>query len=390
MNVRMTKFRLTVILVIMVTAVVVGNWLYTDSSGSDGGSRLFGQRDGTAFDKSEMTEFRQGRKRDRPEESADLVKLKERWKAMGASLRTRGFTAENQQAARDSVQRLLCGHETLELIKFMKENEISCGVDLINEAVSELLRSPRAAEARASLIGLTEGEMVKMNANPLEEWCYAAGSGCTNEELNQFCAEMTNNRLVVEALLGRNLVIADTDARQALSSSLKLLVDKKNQCQLGSVSLMAQIKKLPLDSDFKEIERLFPVEKEENRTDHSDIWSGYGDLFRRWAEKDPAAAANFVIESPERAGSDKISIIAGVVARGDPLVALEWVQNFPEGPGFDMAASGIISYINDEHPKEALELAALISEPKLREKAINDTEIKQRATRNREAGAGGR
>ena len=141
-------------------------------------------------------------------------------------------------------------------------------------------------------------------------------------------------------------------------------------------SLCDQIAKLPSDSDFQEIERLFPVESEENRSAHSPIWRGYGVLFTRWAREDPAAAANYVMANSERVGADKITVIAATVARGDPLAALDWVQNFPDGAYFDQAALGVIGYIKDAHLKEALELASLISDPKLREKAIERTKGK--------------
>jgi hypothetical protein len=71
-----------------------------------------------------------------------------------------------------------------------------------------------------------------------------------------------------------------------------------------------------------------------------------------------------------------IPIVAGVVAKGDPLAALDWVQNFPEGPFFDQAAFGIISYIDDAHPKEASELATSISDSKLREEAIRRINVR--------------
>ncbi|MBC7979726.1 MAG: hypothetical protein H7Y36_04095 [Armatimonadetes bacterium] len=377
MNVRMTKFRLTVIIVITVMAVVFGHWLYRDSPWSHGGRRLFGQGDGTTGGQSDSTNSRHGRYRDCPAESPALLALKERWKAIAPSLRTGIITQEHRQLAHDSIETLLCGSETLELIKFMENHELVSGVSLLNNAVSELLRSPRAAEARTSLIvALKEGDVVQTNDNPLEQWCYEAGRGCPDDELKQFCAEIENPSFVLSALLGRNLAMADTDARKAVSSTLTLLAEKGNRCGMDGQSLCDQIAKLPSDSDFQEIERLFPVESEEDRTAYSPIWSGYGILFTRWAREDPAAAANYVMANSERVGAEKITVIAATVARGDPLAALDWVQNFPDGAYFDQAAFGVIAYIKDAHLKEALELAALISDPKLREEAIKRTKIK--------------
>lgn len=114
-------------------------------------------------------------------------------------------------------------------------------------------------------------------------------------------------------------------------------------------------------------------------------------VFQKWAAKKPADAANSVKESPEKCGAGKISMIAGVVVCGDSLPSLKRVRHFPKGPYFDKAASGIISYINDAHPKEALDLAALIGDTKLREEAISNTKIKQQpAEKNSEIGGAGR
>ncbi len=371
----MKKFRL-VIIGFFVVIVLFAYWLFTHSPWGGSGSSLPRQQSDSDAVQPDAGESRLGRKRERPADSSDLADIKDRWKAIGPSLRTGIITQEHRQLAHDSIETLLCGSETLELIKFMEDHELVSGVSVINNAVSELLRSPRAAEARTSLIdALKEGEVVKTNDNPLEQWCYEAGRGCPDDELKQFSAEIKNQSFRLSALLGRNLAMADTDARKAVSSTLTLLAEKDNGCGMDGQSLCDQIAKLPSDSDFQEIERLFPVGSEENRSAHSPIWSGYGILFGRWAREDPAAAANYVMANSERVGAEKIAGIAEVVALGDPLVALDWVQSFPDGAYFDQAASGVIPHIKDVHQKEALELAALISDPKLREEATKRTKF---------------
>ena len=91
-------------------------------------------------------------------------------------------------------------------------------------------------------------------------------------------------------------------------------------------------------------------------------------IFQTWAGKKPADAANYVKKSPEKRGTSRISIIAGAVECEDSLPPLKGVRNFPEGAYFDKAASGIVFSINDAYQKEALDLAALIGDTKLREK----------------------
>lgn len=394
MNVRQTKFRLMAILVILVTTVFLGRWLFTDSPSWGGGSLLFGNRSGAHGALPDGAELRLGRKRERVPDSSDLAHMKGRWKAMAPSMKQMGQvsreqTQARQQLARESIQRLLCGREALELVKYIEDLEIGSGGTLLDRAVEELMRSDRAAEARASLIGVEDGPGIEAGdhlaslISHREIWCFEAGKGCSDEEFKEFFAAMKDEKCGFNAMLGRNLALADTDALQAVTSTLQVLKEH-DDLSTSDMSLSGQVGKLPLDSDFKEIEKLFPVENEKNRTDYSPIWSAYTHVFRKWAERDPAAAANHVMEHPERTGTDKMSTIAGVVAKGDPLVALDWVQNFPDGPHFDSAAAGIINSINDSYPDQALELAALIGDVRLREEAISQTKIKMaRAERAR-------
>jgi hypothetical protein len=390
--IRLTRFR-RILLVITVAALVLGLWQFTDSL-REGGSWLQGKQHGTNGAQPDAAELRLGRKRERLADSNNLTHMKERWKAMAPSMRQMGQVdpedmLARKQLARESVQRLLCGSETLELVKYIEELEIPFGGNYLDEAVAELMRSPRAAEARASLLSVQDGPKIEAGNHldgllfHLDSWCFEAGKGCSDEEFDQFFAAMKDEKSKFNAMLGRNLTMADTDAQQAVSSTLQILKDH-DDLRTSDVSLSGQVKKLRPDSDFKEIEKLFPVENAVNRTDYSPIWSAYNEVFKKWAAKDPAEAANYVMDNPERTGDDKISIIAEVVARKDPVTALEWVQNFPEGPYFDKAASGIISSLNNSYPNEALDLAALIGDPKLREEAISITKIKQQRAEQEE------
>ena len=398
MHGRLTKFRLGVVLLILLTTLFPGRWLFTDSPWPGGGSwptvhqGVIHETHGAPRDGAEL---RLGRKRERVPDSSDLAHVKSRWKAMAPSMKQMGQLDSGQiqarqQLARESIQRLLCGREALELVKYIEDLEIPFGGTLLDDAVAELMRSDRAAEARASLIGVEDGPGIDAGDHLAsliahrEIWCFEAGKGCSDEEFKEFFAAMKDEKCGFNAMLGRNLALADTDALKAVTSTLQVLKEH-DDLSTSDMSLSGQVTKLPTDSDFEEIEKLFPVESEENRTDYSPIWSAYSRVFEKWAEKDPAGAANHVMEHPERTGEDKISIIAEVVAHGDPLVALDWIQNFPDGPYFDAAAAGIISSINDSYPDQALELAALIGDVKLREEAISQTKIKMaRAERARE------
>ncbi len=89
MSIRLTRFR-RIVLVITVTALVLGLWLFTDSLRGGGGSWLQGKQGSAHAVQPDTAELRLGRKRERLADSSDLAHMKERWKAMAPSMRQTG------------------------------------------------------------------------------------------------------------------------------------------------------------------------------------------------------------------------------------------------------------------------------------------------------------
>jgi len=55
-----------------------------------------------------------------------------------------------------------------------------------------------------------------------------------------------------------------------------------------------------------------------------------------------------------------------------PAEAIQWIQEFPQGPYFDSAASMVILQIAQDHPDTARELAELIVDDTTRSKALTE------------------
>ena len=305
-----------------------------------------------------------------------LERLKQRWKEIRRGVRTGIITAEYQELAKESIEILMCSNETLKLIKFLEADGMTVGVSLVNDQVSLLFRSPRAAEARAMLVELHE-KLEPLTLSYREIWSYDAGRGCSEGELDSFRSALGDKACALNALLGRNLELASSDPQKAIASTLKALAEGISSSMV-IVGFQDQIRKLPSDAKFEEIKQSFPVEKGYDELPVSPIHEGRDQLFEQWAMSDPAAASNYVMAHPERMGPETITTIAETVMSSDPLVGLEWVQNFPDGPYFDAAAYGAIPHISDNYLNESLKLASQIENQKLRQLSIELLQAKQR------------
>ena len=109
-------------------------------------------------------------------------------------------------------------------------------------------------------------------------------------------------------------------------------------------------------------------------------------LFEKWAETDAAAAAaaaNYVLENPERCPPALIGTISHAIGTSDSASALKWVNQFPGGPYFDQAASNAALWMGMPHPDEARQLIARMSDPEMRKDSLRNVE-KQQALGNGE------
>ena len=89
-----------------------------------------------------------------------------------------------------------------------------------------------------------------------------------------------------------------------------------------------------------------------------------------WARKDPAAAAEWVLQSP--AGGYSVSSVAQEWANVDPTSAAKWLDRIPEGKSRDSAIQGFIQAVDDTDPAGAAEWAQTISDTNQRENSIGN------------------
>ena len=313
--------------------------------------------------------------------AATLEKIKNRWLAIIPQF-TGIISDEERALARESVRELGCSIETIRLLEFLDSNCRGAS-GLINKAVSDLFRSDKAAEARnglSTLPDLRSSDGVRYR----DAWGYEAGKGCSLEEFTKLSKDLGHSPDTLSALLGYNSEMSKNEPAQAFSSTVTAMLSDRSS-SLVFIGIQEQIKNLPDNAPFNQLESMLPAENTEMGKDEA-FQHARSELFRKWGQIDPAGASNYVIANPERIGPKAISRIAAQVMLKNALDGFQWVQEFPDGPYFDAAASASIPYMNQEYPKEATELASMISDPKLREESLKMIRLSQEAKDNHKFG----
>jgi hypothetical protein len=296
----------------------------------------------------------------REERLRTLNNLKLRWQELGGE---NDRMPEREALSEESARLLMCSEEALELVEFLKERRYYNKVSL---KIEKLFDSPAAAEARSMLAALPD-KPAASGTNYREEWSLAAGRGCPEAEFKDFHASLGKGPSAQEALFGFNRKLMATDPETAVISTLSEL-EKNQRSKTRGASLHALMKQLPPDADFAKWENMLPTVNTADR--HHPVNFCREAIFEKWAAADPAAAANHLMDHPERFNPKLIKPVADAVLSRDASVGFEWVQEFPDGPHFDYAAYMAIDYMRKAHPDEAKQLAELIGDPGLKKNAL--------------------
>ncbi|RYD19940.1 MAG: hypothetical protein EOP88_17055 [Verrucomicrobiaceae bacterium] len=137
-----------------------------------------------------------------------LQALKRRWLELEAG-GNGGGSAEVMALARESAAQLLFSPETFQLLEFLKNRRMEEALSRTEDAVTMLLFSAGAAEARASLTALSSRVTPATPATQvlLEQWSFSAGRPCDRAEFEAFVASLHNERAVESATLGWNSIL---------------------------------------------------------------------------------------------------------------------------------------------------------------------------------------
>jgi hypothetical protein len=298
----------------------------------------------------------------------ELARLKKRWLEVKDQAQTNIFTPELQALAMESAEALLYSNELVRLLEYLDGNDMAYFAEKIRERVPALFDSEHGPEARKLLADLTHRPASGELKFILATGSFRAALSVSKEEFEAFRTSLGNEEFAMAASYGWNIQLAKSDPVEAMTSTLLLLNSGVNS--YVTQILQQLISNIPEETNFAEIESLLPPLNSEMNS--REIEKGRSRLLVKWAEFDPAAAANFVIGNPERADPSEIKGITMAVMRNNWESGLEWVEHFPPGPYLDYAARAVVVKTYRSRPEEAQRYAAMIENEELREQSMTE------------------
>lgn len=296
-----------------------------------------------------------------------LIDLKKRWIRIGEhppGLNSKDDSMYRAELSKESARLLLCSVEAIELIQFLRKEGI---LNTVETQIKALFESDLAGEARQTLVSLPDETSVD-GTNYRQLWSGPAGKGCPPEQFREFCSTLGDPVSVQEAVFGHNVAMVQTDPIGALTSTLRQ-IETGVASQTKSSSVRSLIQALPPGTDFEQVEKLLSTFGSD---DQDSPFLGFrSGLVRVWAESDPAAAANYLMEHPDRFPTSNITIPAMAALARDLTTGIEWIQSLPDGPYFDAAADVAVTRLRQRgNSKEAHELASQIGDPATRRETM--------------------
>ena len=293
--------------------------------------------------------------------SQNLLELKDRWEQMTAR---EADPDEIRSLSSESVRVLSCSQELIDLIEFLHNHKIQNNV---SDEMQTFLESEDGSDARRLLADLPDTKSPESGFNYLELWSEAAGRGCSEQEYLEIGVKLQSLKCQQDLLFGRSQTVVKNDALKGFSMATEQL--NKGIPTVNAHRVLVKLANLlPEQSDFAVIEQL--LNKVDPNNESLPENQARTVMMHKWAQLDAAAAANFIMSDPERYGVHLIHPIADVVLVRELWNGIQWVQTFPDGPYFDVAARIAVDYLREKYPNEAEQLAKLIGNKEIRERVL--------------------
>jgi hypothetical protein len=313
----------------------------------------------------------------------ELERLKLKWLELGGGNQR---IPEQEALAKERAELLMCTRETLELLKFLNERKIEFANMKLESAVEALFRSSHAAEARKLLTELPEAATLARDRGYTnggrDRWSFIAGQTCPPGEFDAFLTDLNCQSCAQEALYGRNVELAKTNPMAALESSLNAFNSDVPSISGQSAILRLLEAEIPTEFDWGAAEELC----DKGARMHLAAEGSYEDppitkirekLFWKWGRIDPAAAANHLMEHPDRLPPELMhEIVGSYFAKylfDNKQADISFISQLPGGPYYDQAAFTAAIFVRGQHG--VYDLIEKIQDPELKQKAIERAKI---------------
>jgi hypothetical protein len=305
----------------------------------------------------------------RNSEDRNLAQVKSRLSAFEAGC-SGWLSPEFKTFVAETVARYPFTPELFTLIEWISAKNMKFSVIVFDDAIRSFLTKPTNLDARRNLVqSLNE----KLGGRIAHTWCRYAGEGSSPEEAESLATLLEDLGWRSSLEFGRNRALAETQPLTAVKATLAWLYEASVKPRVYD-ELPEIIKQFPADADFAAIEQVMPLSGNV-RSPSLDYARSL--LFQQWGKSDPAGAANYVVSNSDRVGSEVMANVVQNFSLEHPAEAIQWIQEFPQGPYFDSAASMVILQIAQDYPDTARELAELIVDETTRSKALSEAGLSE-------------
>lgn len=343
-----------VILVIGITYTI----LFQNHEKSDFDHGKSQSESGTAFKPTISS-----RERGDPRPNAEALKeLKKSWRELYLTREARlgHIGEEHRELALASVRRLGCSYELFQLIDYVNDTKMTGAKSSLVKAAQNLFKDGDiGSELRDSLV-----DTIRNHDHPLmENLCFYAVYGCDSSDVGLFIPRIEKPNMKKSAELGWGLRMAQDDLPAGLEHVLTILGQPTSSIYESQV-LVDLVGLATEDIDHKSIYET--IERSNIRADKS---RSQVELVRLWAASRPEDVAEYLMKN--HADESYLSVVSEVYLKANPVEAVEWVQNLPEGKYRDYAILGQIVDLTNDTLSAAPQLTELVSSPQIKKKCLD-------------------
>lgn len=313
-----------------------------------------------------------------------LVELKAKWNRYFELKDSGGDKSElhrmKVELAEESAFRLLASRQVLALLLFLDEKNSRPEGTILRRKLRELFESDRVDELTEPLLEAITKSYDQLDSKYRSDamgWSFLLGKHGPEEAAVKFQEQVDNPWPLGDFLHGWYLSRAEEDPQGSYAAMVEFLKNGgKGKGQGGSLENI--VKAFPEDReyDYEALESILPIV--ERGPDAEVYKKARRGLLTKWAEDEPAEAANYIIANPERVPADLVTPVVRQAIKDLRFDGIEWVKEFPEGVYYDMAAVAVVEKLWDTHPAEAREWAGSIGDEKVRETQLRRIEAMNR------------
>lgn len=298
-----------------------------------------------------------------PETTGDLAKLIRQWEKTHGGERGTARHEALRALSKEVIAKLGSGEALFSYAGYLASaGNMEEHAWLVKEGFRELFAGPHGEAARKWMLDRPDGTMSR-------RFWLAAGETANPQGFKEYLDGLSNSMIQDRVLTGYCMHLAISDGNEAMKSWATL-----KPAAVLNYGMVEISRELAETTDFVAVNRMFPGDK-------SDLARLIRkNLFQRWADIRPQAAAEFILTSGDLAHPSQLGVVIGRWATKDPAAAASWLEQAPEGPATDEGLAVMARHLAERSPAKAWTFVTAIANPEIRRRTADRVAMEWRRT----------